>query len=739
MKLRSKTTKGMAYQSARGNFQENRHGLTNGFQSGDLNGCRTGTVKGRSYGKVCIGVLFTVVAVGVAAVLTLQGSSTGPIKIDGMFDDWHGVDKTTKARDTRLPENIHIAEDATVETGKNVAFYAKVYGNLLAGDGRYIVEVPSENPVYVANQRETAIPNANGRDVAYVFVDIDNNPSSGFRPSANFAVGADRAIEVIGKNGKIEASRVLLFAGVVQQEWTWNIGESVAAATNGKQLETMAGKGVLGATERYAVYFYMIDWQNKECGVDSALQTENARSSVSGLYPNAKTDSWSVVAAMNPKGTPHAPIHINGNADFANQVATEGWPGDGTENNPYIIEGYDIDGASGSYCIWIENTTCYFTIRNCALQGATAIGVAPFGAAIALSNVQNGKIENNICTGSIRGVYIYGGSAKTAVLNNTANANSQHGIALYYLDDHTILNNTATGNAHGIYLYSSRNGTVAFCTANSNSASGLYLGSSDNLTVTSNNANSNTYGISLSSTSNTTIDANTVSGNNYGIYLSMSHWNTITSNTGYNNYDGAFIQFSNYNNISSNNFSGNYYYGLVLYTSTNHAVMMNTVSNNSENGIYLMYYSNSNTFTENNVSGNSNGICLHRSTNNNISLNWFYNNKKHGVSVTDMSTSNHIIHNNFIGNNGATRGANGNCQAYDEVGGNYWHDNVAKEGNYWSNWDGNGWGSAGAYPIEGGAGAYDMYPVVELSGLAAIGSGLLALSSICGIAGRRRE
>jgi len=80
---------------------------------------------------------------------------------------------------------------------------------------------------------------------------------------------------------------------------------------------------------------------------------------------------------------------------------------------------------------------------------------------------------------------------------------------------------------------------------------------------------------------------------------------------------------------------------------------------------------------------------------------------------------------------------NGNCQAYDDVGGNYWYDNTAQEGNYWSNWDGSGWGTASAYPIDGGAGAYDMYPignpVPEFSALTLImiTTGLLCVAMLC--------
>lgn len=40
--------------------------------------------------------------------------------------------------------------------------------------------------------------------------------------------------------------------------------------------------------------------------------------------------------------TSHAPISIDGNADFAAQASSEGCASDGTEANPYVIEGYGI-------------------------------------------------------------------------------------------------------------------------------------------------------------------------------------------------------------------------------------------------------------------------------------------------------------------------------------------------------------------------------------------------------------
>ncbi|MEM3444803.1 MAG: hypothetical protein QW115_02385 [Thermoplasmata archaeon] len=41
--------------------------------------------------------------------------------------------------------------------------------------------------------------------------------------------------------------------------------------------------------------------------------------------------------------------------------------------------------------------------------------------------------------------------------------------------------------------------------------------------------------------------------------------------------------------------------------------------------------------------------------------------------------------------------------------------NTAREGNYWSNWDGNGWSTPDAYPIDGGKASH-RYPVGSLVG-----------------------
>ena len=88
--------------------------------------------------------------------------------------------------------------------------------------------------------------------------------------------------------------------------------------------------------------------------------------------------------------TGHAPIHIVGDEDFASQALIEGWPGTGTNDTPYVIQGLQIH--SEESCIYIENVSVHFQIRFCYLSGGTAWN----HAGIHLLDTVNGYIFN--CT-----------------------------------------------------------------------------------------------------------------------------------------------------------------------------------------------------------------------------------------------------------------------------------------------------------------------------------------------------
>ena len=90
--------------------------------------------------------------------------------------------------------------------------------------------------------------------------------------------------------------------------------------------------------------------------------------------------------------TDHEPIVILSDYELAQQALLNEWNGNGTCNNPFIIEGLKIV-TEGRHCIKIENVIEYhFMVRNCHLIALhEALGVC-----IKIYHCTNGAVEN--CT-----------------------------------------------------------------------------------------------------------------------------------------------------------------------------------------------------------------------------------------------------------------------------------------------------------------------------------------------------
>jgi len=307
------------------------------------------------------------------------------------------------------------------------------------------------------------------------------------------------------------------------------------------------------------------------------------------------------------------------------------------------------------------------------------------------------------------------------------------------------LNIDANGGTYCIWIENTdvwfviRNCMVWNATDNSTvpSGRGIYLNNVTHGTLENNNCTDNFGGIHLVSSSGNIIMNNDCSSNSdNGLYLSSSsNYNTVTNNSFTGNSNSGIFSFSSSNNlITCNNCSGNSA-GILLILSSNNAITGNNCSTNSYHGICMGYFSKDNDITYNNCSGNSYcGLLMYNYTSDNIiAYNNFCCNTNYSIYITSGSTGNIIHHNNFWQNNGATKGTtDGRSQAYDDVGSNYWYDNTAHEGNYWSNWD-----SSGAYPIDGGK-TSDAYPLSmpvtpELSPIAVI----VVAIALLGIVARR--
>jgi parallel beta-helix repeat protein len=353
----------------------------------------------------------------------------------------------------------------------------------------------------------------------------------------------------------------------------------------------------------------------------------------------------------------HAPILIVGNDNFTPANGVNG--GSGTENDPYIIENWDIS-AENANGIDIRNTTAYFIVRNCYMhdQWENYCGIY-------FSNVTNGEIDNNL-------------------LENNPVENNCSGIVLANSCNNLIFNNIVK------YNYVIKNGPLY---------AGIQLDSnSDNNSIENNTIDNNLFGIFLwHSSDKNLIFNNTVENNFYGIFLdNCSDNNLVCNNMAENNTWGAGVRLhdNSANNLVSNNTLESSPFGIEIETSDNNFISGN-ISENNQIGIYQ--YSSNNNLIENNLTKRNQhfGISLGASDNSLISNNTIENNG-YGLCLAS-SENNRIYHNNFVNNWD---------QAYDDNL-NYWDDGYPSGGNYWSDYTGVDYRRGENQDISGSDGIWD--------------------------------
>ena len=174
----------------------------------------------------------------------------------------------------------------------------------------------------------------------------------------------------------------------------------------------------------------------------SLLSGETVEATISNTVTPEQSDSMFHLAGIS-----HDPISIDSNTNFSDTATNEGWSGDGSTGNPYIIENYTIDVLGGSgHCIEIAGTSVYFIIRNCNLTGADS------GSGIHLVNVMNSQLINNTCNYNSRGIYLID-SSNSLIDNNTCsfsgNPNTGIGIQLESSIDNILSNNICNHNYLG--------------------------------------------------------------------------------------------------------------------------------------------------------------------------------------------------------------------------------------------------------------------------------------------------
>ncbi len=378
--------------------------------------------------------------------------------------------------------------------------------------------------------------------------------------------------------------------------------------------------------------------------------------------------------------TPHGPILIDGDSEFTPGNGVTG--GTGGPSDPYVIEGWDIDGGTFTG-VRVQNTRSWFVVRDLVVR-STATGILFYnvtngavdnatvptagGDGIALEYSSDLSLSRSTVTGSsirvsgVDRVTVADTRSDGLLLEDTRTATLSRNRFTRGLDvsgygrtgfsTHTITgDNLANGkpivyhrDCSGLDVDGATVGQlfVANCTdvriaslSIAQMAFGVTVAFSNNVAILGNNLSSNSYGLKLYAVENATVDGNILSGNQYvGAYVSGP----------------SFLRFSR-----------------------------NNVSLNGEVGVGV-YYSRSNTeLAGNEVFGNLNGVVIYDSTDvavtyNNISGNGYTFPYGYGVGSWMGSTAIHVHHNNFVDN---FHQATGDGVTWDDGypnGGNYWSD-----------------------------------------------------------------
>ena len=359
--------------------------------------------------------------------------------------------------------------------------------------------------------------------------------------------------------------------------------------------------------------------------------------------------------------TPHDPIHIDGNADFLAQDASEEWPGDGSPENPIIISGYSF--AAAEHMLRVENSDLHFEFVGNQLDGLSYewCGVACINAAngvikdnyvrraaaaVHVVTVENYTIQRNeVHDSTFAGIVVEDGSVNVTVKNNIVYENQDFGIHI--------------GNPYG--SATSHNITIVGNTVYENSPSGIILLEAENCIVDNNEVYSNVLnGIVVESGSHNII------------------YNNVTDCT-----TGILISGGNCT-ISHNKVSGVQY--ALSVGSENNTISRNELTNNEKIGLRFFH-----SYTDENSGSN-----------NLVTANVIANNSRWGLEIIANADSN-VIEGNYFFLNGET------CQAKDDGSNNF------IDGNYWNDWttpdSNNDTVVDTPYSIDGDAENSDLHPM----------------------------
>jgi len=227
-------------------------------------------------------------------------------------------------------------------------------------------------------------------------------------------------------------------------------------------------------------------------------------------------------------------ISIINDNDFAVQALNNDWDGNGTFNNPYIIENITLSsGADYTPVLFIKNTQSFFILKNITISGGS------YG--ILLENVTNGLIQN-VSISYSKNELIYCNVATNLTIKESIFQESgllHGGILIDYSNNINLSKNFIGNNKFtGIKTRDCKKIRITDNIITWNRNAGIVIAHTFNVIIKNNSIHDNYFkGLSVEGNSeNITIEYNTIFNNmDAGIGLDSAINVQIFYNTIYNN------------------------------------------------------------------------------------------------------------------------------------------------------------------------------------------------------------
>jgi parallel beta-helix repeat protein len=421
-------------------------------------------------------------------------------------------------------------------------------------------------------------------------------------------------------------------------------------------------------------------------------------------------DNWAnstdtvVVNVLPATHVTHDPIVISGDADLIAQATAEGWTGNGTESNPYVIQFLDIY-TSGT-CIRIHDVTLYLVIYNCTFYSAysgdgvhisssshiSIISCEAFWnhAAVYISDSTDCHVIDGVFHSSDEASVILVYSTECEVTNNWFERRGVHIIGYYvYHWYHNISGNWVSGLDIGYFV------GISDTHINGSTYAQIILVNCTRVAVYRYSSTLQAEAISLAFCEDCYLYTNYIYGSRVGVYIHRSTGIVLANNTIISNdYIGIHLNGSHHCSILGNDIRYNGMVGVLAFDAEWTEFAHNTITGHliGIEGGWLDYSE----FYGNTVFGNEFGLIIWDSNGCFFYQNTIANNTNIGLQfdlVWNCTVFGNIFDSSTI---------NAMDYGYD----NNWDDGVSI-GNTWSDY----YGVEPYYSVPGSGNGVDHYPI----------------------------